>query len=176
MAAGSPHTGPEKVDRSHIAVLSGSPLFGGVQGTVLARLLEHCRFLHKEPGEYFYREGDQGQSMYLLEQGRVAIIKSWKDRELELRQLEAGDCFGEVALVDFGPRAASVKAVAPCEVVEIPVSALQRLYEIDPEQYTLVQMNIARELSRRLRDADERLFRHVAQGRIEDDLEGLCSG
>ncbi|RME32657.1 MAG: cyclic nucleotide-binding domain-containing protein [Gammaproteobacteria bacterium] len=167
---------PAGTKTPHIAVLSGAPLFGGVEGRVLARLLGYCHFIHREPGEYFYREGEKGESMYLLEKGLAIILKRWGEKDLELRRLEAGDCFGEVALVDFGPRSVSVRAVEPCDAVEVPVAALHRLYEIDPEQYTLVQMNIARELSRQLREADERLLRYVAGCKPGNDPEGPCVG
>jgi len=176
MDAINPDQTVPKVATPHIATLSGTPLFGGVKPEVLAELLKECRLIHKEPGEYFFREGEEGQSMYLLERGEVALLKDWQGRQYRLRCLGEGACFGEIALVDFCPRGASVMALKPCDVVEIPIGCLQRLYEIDPEQYTLVQMNLARELSRRLREADLRLFRQHVQGLADDDLDGLCAG
>jgi CRP-like cAMP-binding protein len=86
------------------------------------------------------------------------VIKHWNGRAHVLRELAAGDCFGEVALLDFGPRSASVRANEDCEALELSALDLRQLAEHDPVQFALIYMNLGRELSRRLRDADERLF------------------
>jgi CRP/FNR family cyclic AMP-dependent transcriptional regulator len=52
-----------------------------------------------------------------------------------------------------------VQAIEPCAALELSTASLYHLYETDLEQFALVQTNIARELSRRLRVADEELFR-----------------
>jgi len=82
-----------------------------------------------------------------------------RGRELPLRELGVGDCFGEMALLDLFPRSASVRAVEDCRAMALKPDHLYRLYEHDPGQFAMVQMNIAREMSRRLREADEQLFR-----------------
>ena len=61
--------------------------------------------------------------------------------------------------MDLFPRSASVRAIEPCRAIEITPAALQRLFERDVEQFALIQMNIGRELCRRLRATDELLFR-----------------
>ncbi len=74
-----------------------------------------------------------------------------------LGHLGRGDCFGEMSLIDLFPRT-SVRAEKPCTAIEISSDALYEIYKRDLEQFALIQMNIAREISRRLRGADERLF------------------
>ena len=110
-------------------------------------------------GSVSVAEGDGGVSIYWLERGQVAILKRREDENLALRTLEAGDCFGEVALVDFGPRSASVRAVVDCAALEITTGLLREIREHDLEQFTLITMNLGRELSRRLRSAEARLLR-----------------
>jgi CRP-like cAMP-binding protein len=97
--------------------------------------------------------------MFVLESGEVAVLKRWEGRQYLLGNLRQGDCFGEMALLDLFPRSASVLALAPCTAIELSTASFFSLYETDIEQFALVQMNIARELSRRLRAADERRFR-----------------
>jgi CRP-like cAMP-binding protein len=76
-----------------------------------------------------------------------------------VRELGPGDCFGEMALMDLFPRSASVIARDDCRALEIAAGDLLDLYEHDVEQFALVQMNMGREVCRRLRATDELLFR-----------------
>jgi CRP-like cAMP-binding protein len=64
-----------------------------------------------------------------------------------------------MALLDLFPRSASVRAVEDCRALALTPAHLLRLFEHDAEQFALIQMNIGREMSRRLREADEQLFR-----------------
>jgi len=61
--------------------------------------------------------------------------------------------------MDLFPRSASVRAAQTCTAIELSTGIFFQIYEKDLEQFALMQMNIGREVSRRLRVADERLFR-----------------
>jgi len=147
------------VHESRIAALQAMPIFGGVRAEVLDALISGAKEVRVEKDAYFFREGDPAESMFVLEAGEVAILKGWAGAQHELHRLHEGECFGEMALLDLFPRSASVQAVTPCSALELSTASLYSLYETDIEQFALVQINIARELSRRLRAADESLFR-----------------
>jgi CRP-like cAMP-binding protein len=144
---------------SRVEALQAMPIFGAVRADVLAGLLESSATVAVAQGEYYFREGDRAESMYVLEEGEVALLKHWSGEPHVLGRLRAGDCFGEMALLDLFPRSASVLAMAPCTAIELSNRSLYELFETDVGQFALIQMNIARELSRRLRVADEQLFR-----------------
>jgi CRP-like cAMP-binding protein len=97
--------------------------------------------------------------MFVLQSGHVAVVKQWHGQSLRLHELDAGDCFGEMALMDLLPRSASVRAETDCQAIELSLVDLLRLYEHDVEQFALIQMNLGREVCRRLRATDELLFR-----------------
>lgn len=142
-----------------IALLQAMPIFGALRDDALECLLEGAPRVQRDAGEYYFREGDAAQCMYVIEQGAVEVLKRWDGREWPLHRLHAGDCFGEMALMDYFARSASVRALEPCSALEIVAAALHRLYERDLEQFALIQMNLGREVSRRLRATDELLFR-----------------
>ncbi|BDI05010.1 Crp/Fnr family transcriptional regulator [Sphaerotilus microaerophilus] len=140
-------------------MLQRMPIFGAIHADALEFLLAQTRLRSVARGDFFFRHGDRALVMYVLETGRVSVRRSWGDRELVLRSLGAGDCFGEMALMDLSARSASVRAESDCTAIEIGPGDLLRLFEHDAEQFALIQMNIGRELSRRLRVTDELLFR-----------------
>jgi CRP-like cAMP-binding protein len=154
--------------RPRIDLLQGMPIFGGIREESLSVLLRHAREVTVQTGAYFFHEDDKADSMFVLESGRAWVIKSWQRREVVLHQLEAGDCFGEMALMDLFPRSASVRADDECHSIEIGTGDLLQLFEHDVEQFALLQMNIGREVCRRLRATDELLFREkMGEKRLE---------
>jgi CRP/FNR family cyclic AMP-dependent transcriptional regulator len=90
--------------------------------------------------------------------GKAAVLKAWRGQDYLLQILRAGDCFGEMAVMDHGPRSASVRAVEDCIAIRISAANLYEVYGLDPKQFALIQMNMGREVCRRLREADNRLF------------------
>jgi CRP/FNR family transcriptional regulator, cyclic AMP receptor protein len=142
-----------------LVLLQAMPIFGALRDDALEVLLEGAPTVAHVSGEFYFREGDSAQSMYVIEHGAVEVLKRWDGEDWPLHPLHAGDCFGEMALMDFFPRSASVRAVEDCRAIEIAITALHRLAERDMEQFALIQMNIGREVCRRLRATDELLFR-----------------
>ncbi|WP_418318784.1 Crp/Fnr family transcriptional regulator [Piscinibacter sakaiensis] len=142
-----------------IEMLQRMPVFGGIRAEVLGLLLDHAAHRRLPAGQAFFREGEPGDRMFVLEAGRAAVVKGWQGSEVLLHHLEAGDCFGEMALMDLFPRSASVIAETDCVAIELTTESLAGLFERDLEQFALIQMNIGREVCRRLRAADDRLFR-----------------
>jgi len=146
------------MQQARIELLQTMPIFGGINEDSLHFLTDRATMVERDKGEYFFREDDEARSMFVLEAGKVAVSKQWQGDEHLLEHLSQGDCFGEMALIDLYPRSASVMAVEPCRAIELGYSAMLDLHLHSPEQFTLIQMNLARELSRRLRLADEQLF------------------
>lgn len=142
-------------------VLQEMPIFGGVRDDVLELVLNDAVEISLARGDYLFRENDPGNAMFVLEKGRVAILKLWNKIYYRLNCLNAGDCIGEMSLIDLGRRSASVLAMTDCKALEITNASLFKVCEEDLEQFALIQMNMSRELSRRLRIANDSLFREL---------------
>ena len=146
------------MQQARIELLQRMPIFGGVRANILQFLLGLCPLESVPKNEFFFREGDQADSMFVLEEGKVAVLKSWCGQDHLLRTLEQGDCFGEMAVMDLCPRSASVRAVEDCSAIRISAANLYQVYAQDLKQFALIQMNMGREVCRRLRELDDRLF------------------
>ncbi len=143
---------------SRLELMQRMPVFGALRDDTLRFFVECARPVAVAAGDYFFREGDAGDSMFVLEDGRVAVLKAWRGGLHVINELAAGDCFGEMALMDLGPRSAAVRATTACRAMEIGATLLLHLFERDAEQFALLQMNLGREVARRLRHADQLLF------------------
>jgi CRP/FNR family transcriptional regulator, cyclic AMP receptor protein len=156
---------------TRIELLQGMPIFGAIRETALQLLLDQAQTVSIRAKDFFFREGDQASGMFVLEKGSVMVTKAWRDKQWVLRHLGPGDCFGEMALMDLLPRSASVQAIEDCTAIEVRPEHLYRLFECDVEQFALIQMNMGREVSRRLRVTDELLFHaEVSAARDPGDL------
>lgn len=144
--------------RTHIKLLQAMPIFGGINEDTLQFLMDRASIIEKSSGEYFFREDEKADAMFVLESGKVAVSKQWNGEDHLLKHLSQGDCFGEMALIDLSPRSASVMAIEPSSAIAIKPANMLDLHMHDLEQFTLIHMNMARELSRRLRLADDQLF------------------
>ena len=146
---------------ARIELLQRMPIFGGICAEALQLLLDSCPVVFVPTNEYFFHEHDQADSLFVLEAGKVEVLKYWRGKEYLLNILKAGDCFGEMAVIDLYPRSASVRAAEDCTSIRVSAATLYKLYEQDPKQFALIQMNIGREVVRRLRDANNRLFERM---------------
>ncbi|HFD79695.1 MAG TPA: Crp/Fnr family transcriptional regulator [Gammaproteobacteria bacterium] len=158
-------SGPFDSPAGRIRLLQNMPVFGGIRADTLEFLLSGVARVRLARGEYFYREGDMADSLFVLESGRVFLLKHWAGNDYKLKELVRGNCFGEVAVIDLQPRNTSSLAAEDSCALELTEADLYRLYQHDVEQFTLLNMNMAREVCRRLREADERLFEADVQAR-----------
>ncbi|MCB1887872.1 MAG: cyclic nucleotide-binding domain-containing protein [Rhodocyclaceae bacterium] len=145
----------------HARLLREVPIFGAIREDIIDFLLQKGREHQVRQGDWVLREGDAGGSMFVIDHGEVAVLKSHEGRQYLLNTLRDGDCIGEMALFDLMPRSASVLALSRVTLLEIDGSALHELYKRDIEQFALIQMNMGREVTRRLRECEAHIFRKL---------------
>jgi len=90
----------------------------------LIRLLKVCHTRKYAAGEYVFHEGEQGDRLYIVLAGRIDIEKRRDDGVELLTHMSAGDCFGEMAIVDAQPRSADGKAAADSMLIEVSASLI----------------------------------------------------
>ena len=146
------------MQEARVEFLQRMPIFGGIRADILQFLLDLCPIVSVPTNEFFFRESDQADSMFVLEAGKASVLKAWRGHDYLLRTLKEGDCFGEMAVMDLCPRSASVRAIKDCTAIRISAANLHQVYTRDLKQFALIQMNMGREVCRRLRDSDNRLF------------------
>jgi CRP-like cAMP-binding protein len=158
--------GDEKIDLLH-----NTSIFAAMTPDALELLLDRAQDRKVPKGEYFFREGAEGTSIFVLVRGRVSVLKRWQGEEYMIRTLLTGDFFGEISVLDMLPRSASVLAEEDCEAIEFRAIDVLAIARHDLEQFTMIYMNIARELGRRLRHADELIFEtKIRYESIPDDF------
>lgn len=162
---------PDHTHQANVSVLSEMPVFGGVPEDALTFIAKRAKCVELSAGDHFFHEGESGETMYVLRTGRVQLTRRLGEQEQTLGTLGPGDCFGEMALIDLYPRSATVHAIKDCIALGVSNALLYELYETNPEPFTLIMMNLAREISRRLRECDTRLFLRSRQSKSQRRLD-----
>ena len=138
-------------------------LFGGLADDVLANFVGSLEVLALDAGSVVFKEGEMGREMFVVLGGEMEVLKhSKKNYEARVAILGPGDWFGEMSILDVLPRSATVRTLAPSRLLKLTAHELDALYRKDIKAYTLLTLNIAREMSRRLRVADGLLAELVA--------------
>jgi CRP/FNR family cyclic AMP-dependent transcriptional regulator len=139
-----------------VARLREIGLFGALSDEVLEGLTRKLKTMRVQPGETVFREDDTAaREMYVLLEGEMEVSKrSRRGRDMRVAILGPSDCFGEMSMIDMQARSASVRALAPSRLLKVTSEDMDGLYRSDLKSYTLIVLNIARDLSRRLRVTD----------------------
>jgi CRP-like cAMP-binding protein len=134
------------------SVLRKTSLFDGLEQDQIDRILPLMNHEVFEAGADIIVEGTNSDKLRFILEGRVAVVKSG----IILMELEDGAVFGEMEVLDVGPVEATVKALTSTTVMALSVDALGEIYETDLQVYSFILMNLARDMSRRLRRMDDK--------------------
>lgn len=137
------------LSRDDVRMLSDVPLFAGLSRRHLRRLAEHADVASFREGEAVVREGQAGGTFYVVVEGEAKVQRHGRT----VGTLGPGEFFGEVSLLDGGPRTADVVAATPLVAIRIFKQAFDRMLV----QERGVAAKILAVVARRLRDSERSL-------------------
>lgn len=166
-------------------LLSGSSLFCELSYAELAELAQHAQSRLVRAKQIVLAQGERSDEMYAVLHGRLKVMRSNSEgRELTLAILEAGEVFGELAMLDGGPRTATIEALEDCELLVLQRAMVDQYLNAHPR----VMRSMIQTLCERLRSADElvqdtlflplpqrlaKVLRQLAQNHGETTHEGI---
>jgi len=132
--------------RQGIDLLAQVPLFAGLSRRHLKRLAEHADVVTFRDRETIVESGQPGGTFYVMLEGQAKVERGGRT----LGRLGPGDFFGEISLLDGGPRTASVVATSPARAIRIFKRSFDKVVSEDPG----VASQILAVVARRLREAE----------------------
>jgi CRP/FNR family cyclic AMP-dependent transcriptional regulator len=137
-------------------MLNAIPLFTNLNQMQLDSIGAHLALKVYEKGEYVLREGEKGDSLYVILVGQVKVFSvdaNDPSREVILKTLGPGEFFGELPLFDQEPRSASVATMERCHLQILSYRAFQRAIEASPD----IGQRVMETLARRVRAATRKI-------------------
>jgi CRP/FNR family cyclic AMP-dependent transcriptional regulator len=148
-------------------------LFSGLSDQQLDALLHGSRTRFFSKGTVVVHEGELGQALFIVQSGSLKVyLNDDEGKEVVLSTLGPGEYFGELALIDHAARSASIAALEPSELVQVPKEAFQELLRQHPEVVHMVLRNLVGQV-RRLSDNIRTLALLDVFGRIVRLLTSL---
>ena len=123
-----------------------------------------------EEGQILFRAGDPGDSLYVVKSGRIELfIKDTTGQKIVLSTAESGDLFGELALLDTGPRTATALALETSELLELDRGDLFLIFQRQPE----AALSMLAAVASMTRKAGELLRSRISRNANEEFAETL---
>ena len=162
---------------AHEESLARTDFFADARPDALRRIADAGTELHLIRGDVLFNEGDPPESLYLVLRGRIAIALAnpIDRRESVVALMEENDLFGEMGMLDDGPRSAMARALEPTTVLSIPYPPIFEMFDENPK----LLWNVTRLLAQRIRVTDEALADSVfldVTGRTAKRLLELADG
>ena len=158
---------------TNVAMLADIPVFSLLDQTereTLAQLLDTKLF---SKGSQIFDVGDAGDCLYILRTGHVHVyVENTTGEKIVLGEFEPGEVFGEISLLDGGPRTATAFAIEDTECFVLDRKDLQSLITKHPH----AAIDLLTMVGRRLRTTDELLRSHVSRNANVEDDERLTFG
>lgn len=152
-----------------ILLLQETDIFRNLSSDEITTLLSICRKVKFSENEIIMKEGDMGNSLYIILEGMVEVIKSLvisdfseddyreaiKNKVFTKLDEKSHAVFGEIALLEECKRTATIRALSNCIFYEIKKDDFLHIIETDSVLGCKILLNLARIVSARLRKADE---------------------
>ncbi len=136
--------------------LKRTVLFSEFTTEEIDEFIELCDASSASAGEVIVRQDDMGDCMYVLVSGEASVVHHSGGRDIDLATLKEGDFFGELALVDEGPRSADVCAVTDCVLLRITQAVISAVAGVYPTAAFKFLIAIGRIMVTRLRKSNQR--------------------
>jgi CRP-like cAMP-binding protein len=142
----------------NVEFLQSHALFGGIGDVDIKAIQKHLQEERFSQGEFLAKEGEAGDRLYFICKGSVEVLKKVHNspgfEQVTLAVFGKGDTIGEMELIDIQARSASVRALEDVLALSLSNQAMYEIYKEHLDVFAMLVLNIAREISRRLRRMD----------------------
>ena len=137
------------------AFLRGVPLFVEFDPAELDGIGEAMMQFRYSPGDLILEEGNPNRALHILKSGTIRVSRRVHDNEVTLCELQPGQSFGELSIIEDGVASASLRALTEGEVLSIPMEKLAGFLRRNPNAAAKFWRAIAMDLRRRLLQTNE---------------------
>lgn len=144
-----------------LCILNKISIFAGLSQAQIDYLFKLLEEVSYEPGEIIFEQGSEPTHIYIVLSGKVKLIVDKDSNPFELVVFEPGCCFGEASIIGIMHHSATTLAIEKTDLVVLSRKTLLSLYKTDLELFSILILNIAREVCRRLHKSEEIMLHYA---------------
>src|SRR6185295_12075211 len=139
--------------------LRRAEIFAGLSDDELLKVADLCKAVRAPAGRAVFEEGDEGEELFIIHEGSVRVLINTRKPDgtfgpSTINMLYAGQCFGEMILLNSAMRSASVVAAEPTTLIVIHEPEFRKLCDSNPRIGYVVIRNLAQDLAYKLRSSN----------------------
>ncbi len=131
-------------------IIRGAPLFHDLYEEEVDVILKNCQIMQLEPGVKIFDEGDKGEDLFLILNGKVDIIKN----KVLIATLGKAELFGELILLYEGIRMTDATAILHTDLLVLNYKSIIKMYDKNPRAMSIMMLNLCRLLADRLKKSN----------------------
>ena len=132
------------------SIIRGAPLFNDLYDSEIDSILQSCHVMQLQSGEKIFNEGDPGEDLYLVLNGKIDIMK----KGVLIASLGKAEIFGEMILLYEGTRSTDAFAVVPSDLLLLNYQSILSVYDKNPRAMSIMMLNLSRLLADRLKKSN----------------------
>ncbi len=144
-----------------LPILNKISIFAGLSDPQLFTLFKLLGCVFYKANETIFEQGDEPSHIYIVKTGKVKLVVWEEQIPLELIVFEEGHCFGEASVIGIQRHQGTAIAMKDTELIVLSRKALMSIYDSDKELFSILILNIAREVCRRLYASDNILLHYI---------------
>lgn len=138
-----------------LKVFNQMPLLEGISHDAMMALFVAAEEHMVRKGQIIVREGEQGRHLFIVGKGSVEVVRGLgTPGQISLAVLGQNEFFGDMCIIEPIVRTASISALQTSFLYAISSSSLNKLYQVWPDQHTIIMRNLARQLAKRIEVLD----------------------
>jgi len=138
-----------------LPLLQKVTVFSGFSEEQIRNICKKCSFINAVAGDTIIEEKKPATEILILLKGKVTIVLGLHENPFELVEFGPGNCIGETSVIGIQEHSASVVAKENTTLLVLSRQVLMDIFETDKSLFSLLILNIARELARRLHRTDK---------------------
>ena len=150
-----------------IELLRSVTIFAGMDDSCLRRFFNRCELLNVHAGEEIIKENTQASEIFIVIKGKLKIVLDSDGDQFEIAEMGPGNCVGEASVIGVQTHSATAMVTEDSQLLVLSRKDLMRVFDEDKELFSLLILNIARELARRLRRTDEILLHYTKRNSLK---------
>jgi CRP-like cAMP-binding protein len=144
-----------------LPILNKISILAGLSEPQLYKLFRLLSCVSYKANETVFEQGDEPGHIYIVKKGKVKLVVWQDDTPLELIVFEEGHCFGEASVIGIQRHKGTTIATTDTDLIILSRKVLMSIYDTDKELFSILILNIAREVCRRLYASDDILLHYL---------------